>query len=205
MNSVASIRGAIAPAEDITLRCNHSTSHVKWYVSAPQSIEIAPASEFHDFRGLSPPPASLFRKISWFSKIDLMTTDEWERITFLFRNVQSWYFQKMIFKHRRTGRFRQNFELHRFRHRKWRSKFESARTPRPQFVEQSPLLGILLYGVTTLRIMWNHTWVRRKALKSRQRANFMILEASAPRQHHFFGKFHDFRNSTSWRRMRVSV
>ena len=23
------IRGAIAPAEDITLRCNHSTSHVK--------------------------------------------------------------------------------------------------------------------------------------------------------------------------------
>ena len=29
MNSTTSIRGAIAPAEDITLRCNHCTSHVK--------------------------------------------------------------------------------------------------------------------------------------------------------------------------------
>ena len=60
----APIPGAIAPADDITLRCNHSTSHVKSYVGAPQGIEIAPASEFHDFRSLSPPPASLFRKIS---------------------------------------------------------------------------------------------------------------------------------------------
>ena len=64
MNSVAAIRGAIAPVEDITLRCNHSTSHVKRKMGAPQGIEIAPASEFHDFRGLSHPPASLFRKIS---------------------------------------------------------------------------------------------------------------------------------------------
>ena len=29
MNSTTPIRGAIAPAEDIILRCNHSTSHVK--------------------------------------------------------------------------------------------------------------------------------------------------------------------------------
>ena len=82
-----SIRGAIAPADDITLRCNHSTSHVKRSVGAPQGIEIAPANEFHDFRGLSPPPASLFRKISWFSKCGLMTTHACHRITFLFRNV----------------------------------------------------------------------------------------------------------------------
>ena len=109
MNSRTPIRGAIAPAEDITLRCNHSSSHVKWSVGAPQGIEIAPASEFHDFRGLSPPPASLFPKISWFSKFDLMTADAWHRITFLLRNDQPCYFQKMIFKHRRTKRFRQNF------------------------------------------------------------------------------------------------
>ena len=64
VNSVASIRGAIAPAEDITLRCDHSTSHLKCNVGAPQGIEIAPASEFHEFRSLSPSPASLLRKCS---------------------------------------------------------------------------------------------------------------------------------------------
>ena len=63
-NSVAPIRGALAPAEDITLRCNHSTSHVKRSVGAPQGIEIAPANEFYDFRSFNPPPASLFQKIS---------------------------------------------------------------------------------------------------------------------------------------------
>ena len=99
----------------------------------------------------------------------------------------------MIFKHRRTGRFRQNFYFHRFRHRKSKSKFQNVRTPRPQFVEQSPLQRILLYGVTTRRVTWDEAWSSRKALKSRQRANFMILEASAPRQRNFFGKFHDFR------------
>ena len=57
---------------------------------------------------------------------------------------------------------------------------QNAWTPGPQFVEQSPLQRILFYGVTTLRVTWKDTWARRKALKSRQRANFMILEASAP-------------------------
>ena len=33
MNSTTSIRGAIAPAEDITLRCDHSTSH---FIPAPR-------------------------------------------------------------------------------------------------------------------------------------------------------------------------
>ena len=57
-----------------------------------------------------------------------------------------------------------------------------------QFVEQSPLQTILLYGVTALRVMLNEAWARRKALKSRQRAIFVILEASAPRQRHFLLK-----------------
>ena len=32
-------------------------------MGAPQGIEIAPANEFHDFRSLSPPPASLFSEM----------------------------------------------------------------------------------------------------------------------------------------------
>ena len=44
---MAGFRRAIAPADAITLRCNHSTSHMKSSVAAPQSIEIAPASEIH--------------------------------------------------------------------------------------------------------------------------------------------------------------
>ena len=42
-------RRALAPVDDITLRCNHSTNHVQWSVGTPQSIEIAPANEFHEF------------------------------------------------------------------------------------------------------------------------------------------------------------
>ena len=55
-------RGAIAPVDDITLRCNHSTNHVEWSVGAPQGIEIAPANEFHEIRGLNPSAMSFFRK-----------------------------------------------------------------------------------------------------------------------------------------------
>ena len=40
-------RRTIAPVNDITLRCNHSTNHVEWNVGAPQGIEIAPANECH--------------------------------------------------------------------------------------------------------------------------------------------------------------
>ena len=37
-------------------------------------------------------------------------------------------------------------------------------------------VGITL-ETTALRVTWNDTWARRKALKSRQRANFVILGA----------------------------
>ena len=85
-------RRAIAPADDITLRCNHSTSHLKWYVGAPQGIEIAPASEFREFRCLNPSPASIIWKISWFPNFRSMEPVACVRITFLIRNVQPWYF-----------------------------------------------------------------------------------------------------------------
>ena len=47
------------------------------------------------------------------------------------------------------------------------SAFRRAISPRP----------VLLYGVTTLRVTCNDTWARRKALKSRQRAILVNLEA----------------------------
>ena len=58
------IRGAIAPVDDITLRVQPLYESCERYVGAPQGIEIAPASEFRDFRGLNPSPASIFWKMS---------------------------------------------------------------------------------------------------------------------------------------------
>ena len=56
-------RRTIAPVDDINLRCN-SMSHFKWYVGAPQGVEIAPANEFHECRILKPSPMSIFWKMS---------------------------------------------------------------------------------------------------------------------------------------------
>ena len=55
----------------------------------------------------------------------------------------------------------------------------------------SPLL-VLLFGVTTLRVTCNDTWVRRKALKSRQRAILVNLKRSTPHQRQYFRKFRHF-------------
>ena len=58
-----------------------------------------------------------------------------------------------------------------------------AREHRKRPIDASPIrraiapVPVLLFGVTTLRVMWDEAWARRKALKSRQRANFMNLEA----------------------------
>ena len=43
-------------------------------MGAPQGIEIAPANEFHEFGSLNPPLASIFWKISWFSKVPVHGT-----------------------------------------------------------------------------------------------------------------------------------
>ena len=78
----SAFRGAIAPADDITLQVQPLYESCEMKRGAPQSIEIAPASEFHDFRTLSPNQRHFFLKISRFSKFGLMTTDAWMRITF---------------------------------------------------------------------------------------------------------------------------
>ena len=86
-DSTTAVRRAIALVDDITLRCNHSTNHVGWSVEAPQGIEIEPANEFHEFRGLNPSAASIFLKISSFQTFPFMDQIAWPGITFLFRNA----------------------------------------------------------------------------------------------------------------------
>ena len=68
MDWTTAFRRTIAPVDDITLRVQPLYESCEWYVGAPQGIEIAPANEFHKFRGPNPSPASIFCKISWFSK-----------------------------------------------------------------------------------------------------------------------------------------
>ena len=133
------IRRKIAPAEDITLRCNHSTSHVERSAGAPQGIEIAPASEFHEFRGLNLSAASIFSKIWSFQNFRFMDQEAWTRITFLFRNAWPWYLQETFLRHGPTKRFVHFFIIQSLRSRKIRSKFENPRIVRPPFVEELPL------------------------------------------------------------------
>ena len=139
MDRTTAFRGAIAPADDITLRCNHSTSHVEWNVGAPQGIEIAPANEFHEFRGLDPSAASIFSKIWSFQNFRFMDQFAWPRITFLFRNAQPLYVQETFLRHGPIKGFSKIFGIHDLRSRKFRSKVESALIIRPLFVEQLPL------------------------------------------------------------------
>ena len=53
-------------------------------------------------------------------------------------------------------------------------------------------LPVLLFGATTLRVTWNDTWARPKALKSRQRAIFVDLEGRTLHQRQYFRKFRHF-------------
>ena len=46
-----------------------------------------------------------------------------------------------------------------------------------RFRRAIPPVPVLLFGATTLRVTCNDTWARRKALKSRQRAILVDLEA----------------------------
>ena len=63
-----------------------------------------------------------------------------------------------------------------------------AREHRKRPIDASPVrraiapVPVLLFGVTILRIMWNETWTRRKALKSRQRTILVDLEGRTPHQ-----------------------
>ena len=81
-------RGAIALADDFTLRVQPFYESCEMKRGAPQGIEIAPASDFGEFRGLNPSPASTFPKISSFPNFRVHAPDACARITFLIRNAQ---------------------------------------------------------------------------------------------------------------------
>ena len=61
-----------------------------------------------------------------------------------------------------------------------------------RFRRAIPIVRVLLFGVTTLRVTCNGTWARRKALKSRQRTILVDLERRTPHQRQYFRKFRHF-------------
>ena len=138
-DSMASFRREIAPADAITLRCNHSTNHMGWSVGAPQGMEIKPANEFHEFKNLNPSAASIFSKIWSFQNFRLMDQVACARITFLFRNAWPWYLQETFLRHGPTERSTKLFRIHPIWSRKITSKFENPWIVRPPFVEQLSL------------------------------------------------------------------
>ena len=95
-----------------------------------------------------------FRKFRVFKISVSWTTVAWHGITFSIRNAQSWYFGKIKFKHIVTTWVRGFPGIHLFQHRKTGLQVANVLVPWPDFVEQSPLLMQLLFGVTTLRVMW---------------------------------------------------
>ena len=132
-------RRAIARVDDITVRCNHSTSHVNETWARRKALKSRQRTNFMNLHALTLHQRQYFGKIQDFQKSDLMEPDAWDCITFLFRNVQPWYFQKMKFKHRRTQRSSNVFRIHHLRSRKSWSNFETVWIVRPPFVEQLPL------------------------------------------------------------------
>ena len=152
MDHSSAFRRAIAPADAITLRCNHSTSHVNekraaamhWNSRQRENLSILATKTVHQRQH--------FRKFRIFKISVSWTTVAWDRITFSFRNAQSWYFEKINFKHIVAAWAGGFPEIHLFQLRKIGLKVANALIPWPDFVEQSPLLMQLLFGVTTLRV-----------------------------------------------------
>ena len=93
-DSMTGFRRTIAPADAITLRCNHSTSHVNekraaarhWNSRQRENLSILATKTVHQ--------RQYFRKFRVFKISVSWTTVAWSGITFSFRNAQSWYFQK---------------------------------------------------------------------------------------------------------------
>ena len=96
------------------------------------------------------------------------------------------------------------------------SNNELARTPDAR-EQQNAIIGanpvrraiapvpVLLFGVTTLRVVWNEAWARHKALKSRQRAILINLEAWTPHQRQYFRKFGHSEIPDTWTKRRGLV
>ena len=183
------------PADDITLRCNHLTNHVKWSVGAPQGIEIAPTKQFRDFRRLNPSPASICWKISRFWKNPPHGTGCLAPYNFfvsqrpavvLWENGIQTPADTTIFKSFQNTSFMVTKAMVKVRKR----------------MDRTTAFRRTIAHVDDITLRCNHstkhvndTWARRKALKSRQQANFVILESWTLHQRQYFGKFHGFQIS----------
>ena len=161
-------------------------------MGAPQGIEIAPASDFARFRGPNPSPASIFSKISTFRHHGCM------RQSCLFVHSSRCGPRRALIlgeDQARPGRsclILKDFHLRRLVESQKPENIENVPSPQAAFVEQFPLVPVLLFGATALRITCNDTWARRKALKSRQRAILVDLDCRTPHQRQYFRKFRDF-------------
>ena len=142
-----------------------TTLRVMWMrTRRRKALKFAPARKFEHISYQNGPPTSIFSKNSSFRNFGVMETDAWSRITFSFRNVGSSYFGKTKFKHIDAKWLEWFPEIHLFQHRKTNLNITIAQKKWQGFVDKSPLLMQLLFGVTTLRVMWMRTR-RRKALK----------------------------------------
>ena len=63
---------AIAPAGAISLRCNHSTKHLKYEPRRREAMKFAPAKKIRDLGRPNPSPASIFSKFSSFRNFGAM-------------------------------------------------------------------------------------------------------------------------------------
>ena len=106
---------------------------------------------------------------------------------------------------RATSTIETDFLISSFTVTKNHVKIENLLITRPPFVEQLPLQTILLYGATTLRIMWDEARERRKTLKSRQRAILVNLEARTQSPASIFSKISTFRHHGCMRQGCLSV
>ena len=153
-NSVAGFRRPIAPADAITLRCNHSTSHVNekraaarhWNSRQRENLTILTTKTVHQ--------RQYVRKLRVFKIVASWTTVAWQRITFPFRNAQNWYVGKIKSKHIVTTWRRRFHEIHLFQHRKNESEGRKHIDSMAGFRGTIPMLMQLRFGATTLRTMW---------------------------------------------------
>ena len=113
----------------------------------------------------------------------------WQHITFLIRNANPSYFQKMRFGRPKPYWSWQISYFHRFRSRKSPVNIEKSWFVRPQFVKQLPLLMQFHYGVTTLRNTWIENRGAAKQWNSRQRRNLVDFRDQTSHQRQYFWVF----------------
>ena len=152
-DSMTGFRRTTAPADAITLRCNHSTSHVNekraaarhWNSRQRENLSILATKTVHQ--------RQYFRKFRVFKISVSWTTVAWLGVTFSFLNVQSWYFAKTKFKGTGAEWLGGFPEIHALQHRKSELKIAKPWVVQAPFIEQSLLLMQLPFGVTTLRVI----------------------------------------------------